>query len=545
MSCSGNGYLSGNELVPFPFEDGQVLAWSGFGPWSFIGGKEGYVVVSLEYDVSDARWEFSWRSDDGTERGVEYDSSVGPDAARTYFTVDSIQATWTAEREPIANNAQVALQRCFVDAGVFVSSGPIPDEEWPSIGNFSISPSGQSIGFELSAGGAKTALSVSASSERFPIASGSSGWGSYVVVLSSEGIRDFICFCASRNVSPPSQGSSSPSGTDGGLYLRLCARCVTARPSGLSSIRVYDGVGQRSSGPHFVLRGDVEVRPGNNMRLSEPDDEGNGIVLDAVPGAGTGAVPCSCQTGASVPSWLSSADGHVRIFNDTCYDVEPAELGSVTVGGKEMAARTLRIHAKCTACCQCEMYESIVNDRLAPIFETVKEARAEIGSLLSGYESAVQAFNGRIRRPSRSDVTLSLSGVKIGKNVSPKTDNEMVKGGMNRCSFTAVLRNASFAVVDATMSEMSATGSIIESFASWSNEDGTPQSIHGDSGKAMVGKKFTLYPGRSLVVSFVSAAGMEKNIRKMPFVGSVGFGLSYSQGSVSGSLGELTRSVRA
>lgn len=545
MSCVGNGYLTANELGPFPFEDGQCLAWSGFGPWSISGGKEGYHATSLEYVDADARWVFSWSSDDGTEIGTVYNSRAGTDIERMSFSVRRISATWIAERHPIANDAQLALQRCFVDAGVFVVSDSIPEGEWPSIGNFSVSSSGQSLGFTLSAGGSHARLSISASSERFPVASGSASWGAYAIVLSSEGIRDLVGFCKSNSVSPPSQGSSSPSGADGDFYLRLCARCVTSRPHGLSSIKVYDGVSPKSDGPHFVLTGDVAIRPGNNMLLSEPDVT-NGIVLGAVPGAGMGAVPCECGSNASVSSPLSSTDGHVRIFNDTCYDIEPVDLGSRTVNGESRPSRNVRLHAKCTACCQCSMYESIVKDRLSPIFSSVKDAKEEIDRLLSVYESAVRAFNERLDRPSLSDVTLSLSGVQIGKNVSPKLSATKVVGKMNRCAFTAVFRNMSFAVVYATISSMSATGSIIDSSASWSDADGSPKEKKSDSRGGMVGTRFSVYPGRSLVVSFVSAIDeMTGSVSKKSFTGSIAIGMSYQQGDRHGTLGTIRRTVVA
>ena len=224
MSCAGNGYLTGNMLIPFPFEDGQRLAWS-----------------SME------------------------------------------------------DEAQRLLERCFVDAGVNLTVDI--DDGWPSIGGFTFERS--LISFRISAGGKESVATISASSSRFPIVSGKAPFGSYVVVASSEGIRDFLSFCSEKSISPPVPVNSSPLGR-AGAFLRLCPRCVNQVPAGLKSISVYDGVKPKGSGPHFIMKGDISIKPGNNMLLSQPD--GNGIQLDAVPGAGLGAIPCTDNDACSVKS---------------------------------------------------------------------------------------------------------------------------------------------------------------------------------------------------------------------------------------------------
>jgi hypothetical protein len=99
VSCAGNGYLSANEIVPFPFDDGQCLGW----------------------ECQDR------------------------------------------------NGAQMALQKCFVDAGMFIRSTSMPEGEWPAIGMFSAS--GSSIGFTISYNGSFTRQTVVSSSTRFPIVS--------------------------------------------------------------------------------------------------------------------------------------------------------------------------------------------------------------------------------------------------------------------------------------------------------------------------------------------------------------------------------------
>ncbi len=467
MSC-GNGYLTGNMLIPFPFEDGQVLAW--------------------------------------------------PDKAE---------------------EAQLLLDRCFVDAGVSVHGADIADG-WPSIGKLATGASW--ISFVLSAGGMERPITISATDARFPIVSGKADFGSYVIVASSEGIRDFLSFCSSNSISPPVPGSSSPSERVGDFFLRLCAKCVTRSPIGLTSIKVYDGVNAKSEGPHFVLKGDVAIKPGNNMLLSEPDE--NGIQIGAVPGAGMGVVPCMCEDNAVVKSPIMSPDGHTRIFNDTCYDIEPW-IETKSEGGVTERIGHIQLHAKCTACCTCAMYESIVNDRLAPLSAIVRQAKADIASQLSEYENAVKRFNQRLLRPTASDVRLSLSGMPVGANLSPKLAETKVKGKMGRCAFTAILRNSSYSVINATVYSLAGSDTVVEASASWSDADGTPKSKTGNAASDIVGQTFSIMPGMSLVVTFVSVKNeMVGAASTGGYKGSISVGLSYStENGPSGSLGIMRKSV--
>ena len=467
MSC-GNGYLTGNMLIPFPFEDGQVLAW--------------------------------------------------PDKAE---------------------EAQLLLDRCFVDAGVSVHGADIADG-WPSIGKLATGASW--ISFVLSAGGMERPITISATDARFPIVSGKADFGSYVIVASSEGIRDFLSFCSSNSISPPVPGSSSPSERVGDFFLRLCAKCVTRSPIGLTSIKVYDGVNAKSEGPHFVLKGGVAIKPGNNMLLSEPDE--NGIQIGAVPGAGMGVVPCMCEDNAVVKSPIMSPDGHTRIFNDTCYDIEPW-IETKSEGGVTERIGHIQLHAKCTACCTCAMYESIVNDRLAPLSAIVRQAKADIASQLSEYENAVKRFNQRLLRPTASDVRLSLSGMPVGANLSPKLAETKVKGKMGRCAFTAILRNSSYSVINATVYSLAGSDTVVEASASWSDADGTPKSKTGNAASDIVGQTFSIMPGMSLVVTFVSVKNeMVGAASTGGYKGSISVGLSYStENGPSGSLGIMRKSV--
>jgi hypothetical protein len=271
---------------------------------------------------------------------------------------------------------------------------------------------------------------------------------------------------------------------------------------------------------------------------------GDGLSLNAEPGGGMGVVPCGCERGASVASPLSRADGNVKLLNDTSFDLEPfPEVETRIVDGEERPSRRLVVHSKVTACCTCEMYASIVNDRLASLATAIRKAKADLGGMLSKYESSVRLFNSRLADPTLSDVTVSLSGMPVGRNVGSKVSGGKVSGRMARCAFSAVVGNGSYARMDVSVFAMSGTDSVIESSAAWTDESGSPKAYASDSG--LVGMTFPVYPGRSLLVSFVSARdAMLSSASSNGFSGSVSCGISYvSADGRSTSLGIVDKTV--
>ena len=510
MSCAGNGYLSGNRLTPFPFEDGQFLRW--------------------------------------------------PDPES-------------------ANDAQLALQKCFVDAVVNVCSESIADSEWPSVGGFR--KDGGRISFSLLALGDDVRISVVPSSVEFPIVSGRARFGWYCLTLSSEGVREML-ESSFEFPDPNAEGTSA---------LRLCCRCVSVKPDELKSIRVYDGYSIRvfdddlsygsgdicrhdglfyrcitpvdaggsfdeaswkeidvtDADPDFTMTGDVQIHTGYNMSLDDSsnsimDSDLTGISLNATPGAGLGTVPCDCSSSESLESALIGKDGHTRIFNDTCYDVEPKYETNKTTGKRY---GVIQLHAKCTACCTCDMYSSIVNDRLVPLADTVRECKSEVLKTLSSYEEAVSAFNGRIAVPTLNDVSLSLTGMPIGKNVSPKVSGGNVSGLMSRCAFTSILRNSSYATIIASVYSINGSDSVVEASASWADVDGVQNSLSCDSANGICGRQYRIGPGHSLVLAYVSRKGSRvSSVSTGGYSGSVSIGLKYETASgKTGSLGVLNKSV--
>lgn len=464
MSCAGNGYLTGNTLVAYPFEDGQLLAWG-----------------------------------------------CAPDEARL---------------------RQSALEACFADASLYISSdrASLDGDGWPSVGDFRFGL--DYIGFSISVGGLLASFHATASSERFVTKYQWVNWGECAITASSEGIRSLLAL----GISPPAPVPSS-SGREG-AWLRLCARCFSLHPRCLTSVRVYDGVGDMGKGPHFVLDGDIAIMAGNNMEAEAGD---GGVTLSAVPGAGMGTIPCAdtCEKGGASP--IIGPDGHVRIFGDTCFDVEPGIVADTD--GKRLYGQ-IRLHSKCTSCCTCEMYGSIVNDRLRPLADTVRKAKADIAGLLATYEDAVERFNARMSKPTLDDVGLTLTGMPAGNRLGPQLENTDVRGLMGRCAFTAILRNSSYAVLDASVYSIAGTDDVVEVSASWI-EDGVPKTRTGDSAGAITGLTFPVRPGQSLALTFVSKRrSMVGSVTTGGYQGSVSIGLSYTTLSgEKGSLGILKKSV--
>lgn len=499
------------------------------------------------------------------------------------FPFEDGQCIPVASGDELSRETQIMLNRCFVDASFVSVNTSVPEGEWPAIGDigYECTRSVKSISFDVRAFGRVFRISQSACDDPFPIVSGHDGPVNYVITLSSEGIRDFCTFGESQELgspitlsSPPSTGCSSPSWQGGVFWLRMCAKCVNVRQLSTYSIEVYDGMrpaefGTNGKGyligdicwrngfhrcvsavapwsswkdadwepisiqdvrPSFTLSGEVKLRSGNNIRMAGDDEDENSVELNAEPGAGLGRIPCQCDD-KQIP-WailMAGPDGHMRIFNDTCYDLEP----STTTG-------VLKMHAKCTACCTCEMYESIVNDKLAGIAKSVRESKGRIRKIVRSYDDHVKMFNSMMGSPRESDIDVTLSGMPIGANVSPKIKNKNVKGRMQRCSFTAVIRNSSFFTVTVSGLSISGTDSIVEASAAWSDSNGNPKSKSGDNASAITSGEYSVYPGRSLVIMFISAKNnMVNSVSTGGYVGRISASVYYGSSLV----GSYSKSV--
>ena len=370
-----------------------------------------------------------------------------------------------------ANEAQIALQKCFVDASINLNvnkfkhyTNHVADDiansraakvqtidECPHIGHFRVN--GNALYFVLTACNVDVNLSVSATKIRYPIISGCASFGSYTLILSSEGVCEF---CKDISVyPPPSTVSSSPRWRERGFWLPLVGHCVTSRPQDIMSINVYDGINNvpyiengvakettsldvivdcienNTAIPNYSINGDVVIEPGNNMTFTKSENV-TGFALNAVAGSGLGIVECTCTNNDSSSAIngspiFDSDDGQARIFTDTCYDIEPQQSYTSENGVQH---GVLKLHGKCTACCQCSMYESIVNDRLVILANEINSLKDKLDLMKIKYERTVKNFNTRINELTMDDIKVSVTG--------------MTDRSISRVSFTAVVQNCGF-----------------------------------------------------------------------------------------------------
>ena len=383
---------------------------------------------------------------------------------------------------------------CFVDAMISVFSNPTDSssqDETPRPWIRGLSSDGVTLRFSLVFGSSEIPLSCARSREiAFPVINKSTSWGYFVLVLSSDGIRELGVYAES------SASSSS-------LSLPLSPHCVIPRADELRTIQVYDGVQTRESGPHYTLSGDIKLVPGNNIQLTSTSDNTHAIVINAVPGAGAGIIPCSCESDSSSSgndqtSNLSCADGHVRLFNDTCYDLVP----STTEG-------LIYVHAKCTACCTCGMYADLVNNRLKPIYDLLAGDRSRLGQILSKYNQNVAKWNKRIQTCEPEDVVLTMAGIPLdaaGTNLDANATQ--VKGRLNRCGVNATIRNDSFVSITVQSFVLGGSGELRQITVNYAGSDGNPVvNQYEESDKIPA---ITLLPGRSVGISFFIVGKKEK-----------------------------------
>ena len=370
------------------------------------------------------------------------------------------------------NDLAGAVFGCFVDAMVQLKE----DDVKTYISGISLQS--HTILFTLN-GKSSVHLTCTRSKTKFPVITGETDWCWYTFVLSSDGIRELEGF----------QGVDAI--TDN--RLELAPRCIGQRPNGILSIGIYEGTKEKdgvrlslqeaiNDAPDVVVSGNVSFTEGTNAFISV---DGKTVTLAALPGSGTGTAVCLCtEEEGEGRNGLRSPDGHVRIFNDTCYDLIPATSEGV-----------LRAQAKCKACCTCDMYASIVNDRLIPLKNEILAAKNQISESLSEYEDAVTKWNARMNKALPEDIVLTLTAVPLdatGTNLSGGS----VSGRMSRCGFTSVVRNDSFIDVDISFKTLTVTGGSIKEVMVNYTKDGNPISQHG------VNTKITLQPGKSMVVTY-------------------------------------------
>ena len=378
---------------------------------------------------------------------------------------------------------------CFVDALVQLKPGY--QDITPYIKDIGIQ--GHTLEFVLS-GPSDMALRCTRSREQYPVIQGESKWCWYTFVLSSDGIRDL-------------EGSWHMPSTCPDV-IQLSPRCIGVQPKGVTSIGICGGTKEKKVGdsfvrltlqealeddPDVVLDGDLSLAAGYNTVLSQTTD---GLTISAIPGAGSGTAPCPCQK-ADIPDMrkgIWSTDGHIRLFNDTCYDFvhDTDELYDSTF---DVNAGRIEIHAKCKACCTCEMYGSIVNGRLVPIKDAVISAQNKLNGSLKAYENAVSKWNKRVDSVLPEDIVMTMTAIPLD-SAGTQIGGGGVAGRMSRCGYSATVRNDSFVDVTISVDSISSNGSIFQQTISYMN-GGTPVVL-----QSTLGQRVLLNPGKSLLISY-------------------------------------------
>lgn len=378
----------------------------------------------------------------------------------------------------IPESSARAVFGCFVDAMIQLKDRG--SDIVPKV--IGISLLGHTLSFTLS-GPSRIALNCTRSKSRFPVITGETDWCWYAFVLSSDGIRELESVTALDGLS---------SGE-----LELSPHCIGMPSLGVSALEVCGGLrehdGRRltlqealEASPDAIVSGDIGIEEGFNASLSS---EGTDLTVTASPGAGAGTAPCPCEQTEqdSTRRGIWSKDGHVRLFNDTCYDCLPSGQGRLS--------GSLTLQAKCKACCTCEMYETLVNGRLVPLKNAILSAKRNLDRTLEDYEDSVRKWNERIRTATEDDIVMTMTAVPM-ESAGTNLSGSGVSGRMSRCGFTANVRNDSFVDVKVVIDGITANGKIFQQTLGYLSGN-TPVVKSSAAGQSV-----TLQPGKSLLISY-------------------------------------------
>lgn len=415
---------------------------------------------------------------------------------------------------------------CFIDA--FIQPKSLSADIDPYISGISMDGGVLSFSLHGTVGGEDVSVPLTCSSsrlDRFPIVNGQTEWCWFTFVMSSAGISEYA----------DAQASDKPVGDISGDVVRFSKRCLGYYSSmEVTSLRVYGGermneaAGRRYTRREVmeleeagvdvcdaVLDGHVTFKTGYNMSFSPGladldllgEQNTGDITFNASPGAGLGRLPCRCvDTLVYKTPGLLSKDGHTRLFNDTCYDLVPRLFSA--------KSSELMMHVKCKACCTCEMYEDVVNKRLAPLKDSILESRDTLDEVLDTYTENVKKWNKRLKTATPDDIVVTVSAVPLDAAATDLTGTRNVSGKMNRCGFSVMVRNESFVMVDVSFDGVISNGEVFESQLSYMDSSKTPVIVPAPSGVARV----TLPPGRSVTLTcFIRLNSMVKTDRQTGF----------------------------
>lgn len=387
---------------------------------------------------------------------------------------------------------------CFTDA--LIQLKDYGTEIIPKIKGLTLQD--HTLSFTLS-GPSDRPLTCTRSKVKFPIITGETDWCWYTFILSSDGIRELEAVTDLSGLSNDELG--------------FAEKCIGRPALGVTSFEIFGGLKERDghrltlqealeSSPDDIVSGAARLSEGYNAALSTL---GNELTVAAAPGAGSGTAHCPCDPEEQDETirGIWSEDGHVRLFNDTCYDYLPAGQGS--------QPGTLTFQAKCKACCTCEMYETIVNGRLLPLKNVILGSKSSLDKSLKGYEDAVRKWNARVHTAIPDDIVMTMTAVPLdpaGTNLR----GSGVTGRMSRCGYTATVRNDAFVDVQIVVNDITSNGTIFQQTLGYLSGE-TPE-IRSSA----IGQSVTLQPGKSLTISyFVRSSGYGTRASRVGFSSTV------------------------
>ena len=392
---------------------------------------------------------------------------------------------------------------CFIDA--FIQPKSLAADTDPYVSGISMDGGMLSFVLHGTVGSEDVSLPLTCTQSRtvrFPVIRGQTDWCWYTFVMSSDGIREYS----------EAQLSGDPVDDVSGDIVRFSKRCLGYYSSmEVTSLKIYGGKGWNTAAgrrytrleamelaPDATVTGDIVLQTGHNMSFVPGfadipllDNEAGRITLNAVPGAGLGVLPCGCvETEGYKTPGLLSVDGHSRLFNDTCYDLVPRVFSG------EYAE--LVMHAKCKACCTCEMYGDIVNNRLVPLKDSILASKGVLDDATKTYVENVDKWNKRLKTATPDDIVISVSAVPLDAAATDLRKTRGVSGLMNRCGFSATVRNDSFVTVDVKFDGVfAANGDIFECQVSYMDSDKNPVVLSAPDGYV----KVALPAGRSVALT--------------------------------------------
>lgn len=214
---------------------------------------------------------------------------------------------------------------------------------------------------------------------------------------------------------------------------------------------------------HALIVGDIRIEGGSNIYAGTDlarglfdtipgvispisNIQGDAFVIGAIPGEGTGTVPCPVtpECGKSSGGGLIPDDtGDLTLEGDGCYQVS-------AYGGK------VRITGRCTPCCQCESFVETGN-RLGDQSRTTLGIKGRLAQDISIYNSYADRFNKSLCRVRKQELIVKCvaaaqridAGDAHPSQMRSRTGKDPIRGSMDRAQAVLTVGNASVADVRA------------------------------------------------------------------------------------------------